>query len=314
MGDDRERIKNPLNALVMILNSSWRRKRIGYICMSSCQSCFDDVPMLVLEDIVDVSMYDNTAFTCLKQHESLFYFIKSSYDLLIYVQDDVRVAKTIYDNLLLCEEIWILLHGNRHNVPLMVCPGYVTSSGYDYFHKDRNLPKLYEQINRMVCGDVMGYGGQLMIVNRALGVRVFSKDAAYLSSYFDDVVWRKVARKVWVMIPSQFQHVPLVSTWMNKQTKLRCIDYNYWQEPIVRFTDTECLSHDDKKSIAYLMQMFWKYTRGQVDDIVPHSFECNQDVIQVADTIVRKVKYYVGGERGETIWHNYLLFKSHLHS
>jgi hypothetical protein len=314
MGHDRERIKNPLNALIMILNSSWRRKRIGYMCMSSCQSSFDDVPILVLEDMIDFSMYDNTSFMCMKHHASLFYFTKSQYDLLIYVQDDVRVARHIYDNLLLCEEVWILLHGNRYNVPLMFCPGYVTSKGLDYFHKDMNLEKLYEQTNRMVCGDVMGYGGQLMILNRALGVNVFRKDAGYLSANFDDIVWRKVAHKIWVMIPSQFQHVPLVSTWMNKQSKLRCIDYNYWQKPMIRFSDAEHLSKDDKELLACLMQLFWRYVRGRIDDAGSLVAKCSKDLIAVTDTIVRKIKYYVGGERGERLWQGYLSFKSHLHT
>ncbi len=62
------------------------------------------------------------------------------------------------------------------------------------------------------------------------------------------------------------------------------------------------------------MQLFWAYTRGRIDYAKSFIGELSKDVVTVADTIVRKVKYYAGGEKGERIWHNYLSFKSHLHS
>jgi hypothetical protein len=312
MGDDRERIKNPLNALVMILNSSWRRKRIGYISMYSCELRLDDIPIVVLEDIIEPSPYDTMFFASLKHHTSLFWFTKSSYDLLIYVQDDVRLARAIYDNLLLCEEAWMMLHGNRDNVPLMLCPGYVCTKGHNSMHIDRNLPKLYEQVNKLVCGDVMRYGGQVMIVNRALCVRVFENSASVLSKYFDDVIWRSAARKVWVMVPSQFQHINISSTWKARYGNLRCIDYDYWQDPAIRFEDAENMQKHDRETLAQMMQEFWRYARGCGNDVTVSETNYDAQLIEVADRIVRKVEYYVGGEKGERIWHSYLSFKSHL--
>jgi hypothetical protein len=312
MGYDRERIKNPLNAIVMILNSSWKRKRIGYVSMSSCESCFDDIPIIVLEDIGDPSSYDNTFFSSLKHHTSLFWFTKSSYDLIIYVQDDVRLAKSIYDNLLLCEETWVILYGNRYDVPLMLCPGYICTKGYNPMHIDRNLPKLYEQVNRMVCGDVMGYGGQVMVANRALCVSVFNKGIGFLSTHFDDLVWRRVAKKVWVIVPSQFQHICITSTWKPRYGSLRSIDYDYLQKTVIRFEDADNMQEHDRKTLTRLIQNFWRYARGYTDDEATSETSYAKNIIEVADRILIKVKHYVGGERGERIWHNYLLFKSRL--
>jgi hypothetical protein len=310
MGHDRERIENPLNALVMILNSSWRRKRIGYISSYSCELCLDDIPIIVLEDMADPSSYDITVFAALKHHTSLFWFTKSSHDLIIYVQDDVRLARAIYDNLLLCEETWMMLHGNRCNVPLMLCPGYVASRGNQPIHIDRNLPKLYEQLSRMVCGDLIRFGGQVMVANRALCVKVLNSNPSFLATNFDDIAWRKVASKVWVMIPSQFQHICINSTWIAKHGNLRCTDYNYWQNPAIRFSDSENMQKHDREMLTRMIQLFWRYVRGSVEYVTESEINCDANLIDVADRIMRKVQYYVGGERGERIWHNYLLFKS----
>jgi hypothetical protein len=99
---------------------------------------------------------------------------------------------------------------------------------------------------------------------------------------------------------------------MSRGNSLRCIDYDYWQHPAIRFEDAYNMQKHDKEVLTKMMQEFWRYARGCSDDVAVPETSYDAHLIEAADRIVRKVEYYVGGEKGERIWHSYLSFKSHL--
>jgi hypothetical protein len=138
-------------------------------------------------------------------------------DMLLYVQDDVKMSKFFYYRLI-WSEIFIKAWNERNETSYLIVGGWneyttgLNAQGRTFGERD-----VY---------DHWGWGAQLLVLNKMLTMRILNS-IDNRTVIADDLVARKHAKVVRVLNPSLYQHSAVHSSWIEREYFLRSPSFNF---------------------------------------------------------------------------------------
>jgi hypothetical protein len=138
-------------------------------------------------------------------------------DMLMYIQDDVKMSKFFYYRLL-WSEVFIKAWQERND------RSYLIVGGWNEYTSDLHVEG--RVFHEQDIYDHWGWGGQFLVFNKLLAYKILSS-GDNLTVFPDDLVTRKHAKVVRVINPSLYQHSAIRSSWMSREQFLRSPSFTF---------------------------------------------------------------------------------------
>jgi hypothetical protein len=221
------------------------RERIACITERHCRMLTNNqVPVFVVPNCVDVPRLTDIRYSGNPAFHLKFYYMLGDFlsgkcgasrwsytnnvpDMLMYIQDDIKMSKFFYYRLI-WSDVFIKAWLEKDYASWLIV------GGWNEYTTDLNVQGRVFYENDIY--DHWGWGAQFLVLNKLLAYKILSS-GDNLTAFPDDLVSRKHAKTVRVLNPSLYQHSAVHSSWLYREQFLRSpsfvfLDKKFLNKPI----------------------------------------------------------------------------------
>jgi hypothetical protein len=226
---------NIFGLVAVLPEATDRRNRISCASEQHCRMLTNNqIPVFVIPNCAPSSGINDLKYSGTPAFHLKFYYMlgdflsgkcghwRWSYDdnvpeMLLYVQDDIKMSKFFYYRLI-WSEIFIKAWQERNET------SYLIVGGWNEYTTGLNAEaRVFSE------GDIYdhwGWGAQILVLNKTLARRILNSiDNRNLIA--DDLVARKHAKIVRVLNPPLYQHSAVHSSWLEREHFLRSPNFKF---------------------------------------------------------------------------------------
>jgi hypothetical protein len=194
----------------------------------------DQIPVFVIPNCIDGSRLNDIRYSGSPGFHLKFYYMLGDFlsgkcgalrwsyannvpDMLMYIQDDVKMSKFFYYRLI-WSDVFIKAWHERD------CTSWLIVGGWNEYSPDLNVQaRIFHEHD---IYDHWGWGAQFLVFNKLLAHKILSTNDN-TTAVPDDLVTRRHAKTVRVLNPALYQHSAVHSSWVAREQFLRSPSFKF---------------------------------------------------------------------------------------